>query len=146
MTIFRSKVVFDKPLCTLLYIGSSKVMKCKIEGGLGYSSVSDLQLWKLNGGILQNKNGLYKSGSQVPGRKWSFKSKGDLIRIHYRDKVWGASNTAGSYGISVDLEYIEDDKDEQLWKKGEPNKQGFFTLENYKYSNLTSGCLYFSLS
>ena len=105
-------------------------MKCKIEGGLGYSSVSDLQLWKLNGGILQNKNGLWKSGSQVPGRKWSFKSKGDLIRIHYRDKVWGASNTAGYTGISVDLEYIEDDKDGQLWKKGEPDKNGYFTLKN----------------
>ena len=58
-----------------------------------------------------------------------------MIYIHRQfnkiKKVWGTTND-----ISVDLEYIEDDKDRQLWKKGEPNKQGYFTLESYKYSKL----------
>ena len=38
----------------------------------------------------------------------------------------------------VILENFEEDKDEQLWKKGEPNAEGFFTLENYKLSKFLS--------
>ena len=30
----------------------------------------------------------------------------------------------------VALENIEDDNDGQLWKKGEPDKNGYFTLKN----------------
>ena len=56
-----------------------------------------------------------------------------MIYIHRQfnkiKKVWGTTND-----ISVDLEYIEDDKDGQLWKKGEPNNQGYFTLESYRFS------------
>ena len=128
MKIFHPNVVFDKPLCTLLYIGSSKVMKCKIEGGLGFNPFSDEQLWKLDGKMLQNKKGLWKSGKT---QKWKFTSKGDLIRIEniWKKKVFGTTND-----ISVKLENIEDNKDGQLWKKGEPDNDGYFSLKNDKVS------------
>ena len=38
----------------------------------------------------------------------------------------------------VILEDFEEDKAEQLWKKGEPNAEGYFTLENYKVSKLVT--------
>jgi hypothetical protein len=43
--------------------------------------------------------------------------------------VWGTTN-----GSKVILENFEGDKNEQLWKKGDPNAEGYFTLENYKTS------------
>ena len=128
VTIFWSKVVFDKQLCTLVYIGSSKIMKCKIEGGLGFPPFSDEQLWKLDGRMLENKKGLWKSGAK---EKWKFTSEGDLIRIEniWKKKAFGTTND-----ILVKLENIEDNKDGQLWNKGEPNNDGYFTLENEKVS------------
>ena len=32
----------------------------------------------------------------------------------------------------VILEDFEEEKNEQLWRKGEPNNEGYFTLENSK--------------
>ena len=43
--------------------------------------------------------------------------------------VWGITNDS-----KVILENFEEGKDEQLWKKGELNAEGYFTLENYKVS------------
>ena len=34
------------------------------------------------------------------------------------------------------LEDLEEDKAEQLWKKGERNSEGFFTLENFKLAKV----------
>ena len=42
-------------------------------------------------------------------------------------KVLGTTNN----GV-LNLQNFEKDKAEQLWKKGEPNAEGYFTLENYK--------------
>ena len=36
----------------------------------------------------------------------------------------------GTSGNLVILQDFEKDKAEQLWKKGEPNAEGYFTLEN----------------
>ena len=47
--------------------------------------------------------------------------------------VWGITNDS-----KVILENFEEGKDEQLWKKGEPNAEGYFTLENYKLSKFLS--------
>ncbi len=44
-------------------------------------------------------------------------------------KVWGTTNDG-----KVILEIFEEDKAEQLWKKGEPNAEGYFTLENNAWS------------
>ena len=48
--------------------------------------------------------------------------------------VWGITNDS-----KVILENFEEDKDEQLWKKGEPNAEGYFTLENSKLPKLMTG-------
>ena len=47
--------------------------------------------------------------------------------------VWGITNDS-----KVILENFDEGKDEQLWKKGEPNAEGYFTLENYKLSKFLS--------
>ena len=47
--------------------------------------------------------------------------------------VWGITNDS-----KVILENFEEDKDGQLWKKGEPNAEGYFTLENYKVSKFVT--------
>ena len=44
-----------------------------------------------------------------------------------KTKVWGTTNDN-----KVILENFEEGKDGQLWKKGEPNADGYFTLENSK--------------
>ena len=99
-------------------------MKCQIEGGLGFTPFTDGQLWILDGVKLQDKKGLWKRGEL---QKWKFTSKGDLIRIENIDKkqVLGITNDG-----QVALENIEDDKDGQLWKKGEPDQKGYFSLKN----------------
>ena len=67
--------------------------------------------------------------------EWNFKAKDDLIYIQNKTKTktlqanrWKNIDRDGN----VDLEDFEEDKAEQLWKKGEPNAEGFFTLQNYK--------------
>ena len=62
--------------------------------------------------------------------EWNFKAKDDLIYIENITKtksleVWGRTY--------VDPKDFEEDKAEQLWKKGEPNGKGYFTLENSKW-------------
>jgi hypothetical protein len=98
---------------------------------MSYNSFSDSQLWKLDGGMLQNKEGLWKSNDT-----WNFQnhtSLDDLIYIENIDesKVWGATIDG-----KVILENSEEDKAEELWRKGEPNTHGYFTLENYNVSKV----------
>ena len=80
--------------------------------------------------MLQNKDGIWNSNDM-----WNFTSKEDLIRIENvnKTKVWGSKTDS-----KVVLENFEEDKDEQLWKKGEPNNEGYFTLENYKVSKIVT--------
>ena len=76
--------------------------------------------------MLQNKEGLWKSYDL-----WKFSSNADLIYIQNinKSKVWAATNNN-----KLILEYFEQGKALQVWKKGEPNAEGYFTLENYKVS------------
>ena len=63
---------------------------------------------------------------------WNFTSiEEDLISIENinKTKVWGTTN-----GSKVILENFEDISDEQRWKKGEPNSEGYFTLGNHNVS------------
>ena len=65
--------------------------------------------------------------------------KEDLICIENinKNKIWGTTNDG-----KVILENFEEGKDGQLWKKGEPDAEGYFTLENYKVSKfLTAASL-----
>ena len=75
--------------------------------------------------MLQNKEGQWMSDEE-----WSFnQTKDGLIYIQSISKteVLGTTNDS-----KVILEDFEEDKSEQLWKKGEPNPEGYFTLENSK--------------
>ena len=60
---------------------------------------------------------------------WNFKTKDDLIYIEnsLEKKVLEITSNG-----KVFLKDLEEDKAEQLWKKGEPNAEGYFTLENSK--------------
>ena len=62
-----------------------------------------------------------------------------VININ-KSKVWGTKNDR-----KVILEKFEEDKHEQLWKKGEPNAEGYFTLENYKVSKVMTATSSISL-
>ena len=73
----------------------------------------------------------------MSNEEWNFKTKDDLIYIENisKTKVLGATNN-----VEVILEDFEEDKAEQLWKKGVANLDGYFILENSKVSKvLTTG-------
>ena len=85
--------------------------------------------------MLYNKEGLWKSNDM-----WNFTvkegvSQKELIYVENinETKVWGTTNDG-----KVILEIFEEDKAEQLWTKGEPNAEGYFTLENYEVSKVIS--------
>ena len=98
-------------------------------------TISKSQLWKLDGNVLKNLDEKWMSDEE-----WNFKAKDDLIYIENisHTKVLGATSEG-----EVILEDFEEDKAEQLWKKGEPkdfasevfrepDAEGYFTLENSK--------------
>ena len=62
-----------------------------------------------------------------------FKTKNNLIYIENikTKKVLESKNDG-----KVSQEDYEEGKAQQLWKKGEPNAEGYFTLENFKGSEV----------
>ena len=73
--------------------------------------------------MLKNKAELWKSDDL-----WIFKPKDDeLIYIENtsKTKVLGAES-----GGTVIQEDFVDDKADQIWKKGKPDAEGYFTLES----------------
>ena len=83
--------------------------------------------------MLYNKEGLWKSNDM-----WNFTvkegvSQKELIYVENinETKVWGTTNDG-----KVILEIFEEDKAEQLWKKGEPSAEGYFIFENYEVSKV----------
>ena len=60
--------------------------------------------------------------------EWIFTEQKDFIYIEKKNssktKVLGSSTDG-----KVDLENIEEDKAQQLWKKGTPNDEGYHTLK-----------------
>ena len=105
------------------------------------NSFKGSKLWKLDGDKLQNKAFPHTWTGTSPTwdingmtmrdnfDKWNFKTKDDLIYIENVSKRRVLGTTSDG---KVILEDIEEGKIEQLWKKGEPNAEGYFTLENYK--------------
>ena len=87
--------------------------------------------------MLHNKEGLWKSNDM-----WNFTvkegvSQKELIYVENinETKVWGTTNDD-----KVILENFEEGKAQQLWKKGEPDKDGYFILENSEVSKvITAG-------
>ena len=91
-----------------------------------FNSFTGSQLWKLDGSTLQNKDQIWMSDDE-----WVLRTKTNLIYIEnaLTKKVLGTTNEC-----QVIPEDYQEGKTQQLWKKGEPNAEGYFTLEN---SNVT---------
>ena len=83
-----------------------------------------MQRWKLDDNKkLENKAGLWKSVDS-----WSFKTKNDdLISIENTSKTKVLEATSDSKVIE---EAFVEGKADQLWIKGEPDADGYFTLTN----------------
>ena len=86
--------------------------------------------------MLINKEGLWTSDDE-----WNFKTKDDLIYIENisKTKVLGTvlTSTIGLWTVEVILgDFIQNKYSTfyTLWKKGEPDAEGYFTLENYAWS------------
>ena len=89
--------------------------------------------------MLLNKKGLWTSDDE-----WNFKTKDGLIYIENisETKYLGTVLTSivGHFTVKVILgDFIKDETRytfHQLWKKGEPNTEGYFTLGNFNESKL----------
>ena len=82
-----------------------------------------MQRWKLEDNMLKNMAGLWKSVDS-----WTFKTKDDeviYIENTSKAKVLGATSDG-----KVIQEFLVEGKADQLWKKGEPDAEGYFTLQN----------------
>ena len=63
---------------------------------------------------------------------WNFKTKEDLIQIeYYETEILGTTNEG-----KIILETLEEGRNGHLWKKGEPDNEGFFSLENSQVSKV----------
>ena len=81
------------------------------------------QRWKLDDNMLKNKAGLWKSVDS-----WIFQTKeDDLMYIENTSKTRVLGVT--SDGKIIQEVFVEG-KADQLWKKGNPDAEGYFTLEN----------------
>ena len=59
--------------------------------------------------------------------EWNFKAKDDLIYIENISKTKTVQAYSNKYAM---LSNFEEDQAEHLWKKGEPNAEDYFTLQN----------------
>jgi len=112
---FTVKLIFtlNSP-CTERVTDNEKLRNKGLEG----------QRWKLdNNKKLENKEGVWKSDDL-----WIFKTKGyDMIYIENTSK---AKVLGAKYDGKVFQEFLVEGKADQLWKKGEPDAEGYFTLQN----------------
>jgi hypothetical protein len=78
--------------------------------------------------MLQNKGQIW-----VSDETWVFQNKNDLIYIEniLTKKVLGSTN-----GGKVSLKVYREGKADQLWKKGEPDAEGYFALQNFGESKV----------
>ena len=89
------------------------------------NSFSDkTQRWKLDDNMLKNKAGVWKSVDS-----WNFITKDDdwfYIRNNLTTEVFEATSDG-----KVIQEVFVEGKAEQLWKKGKPDAEDYFTLESH---------------
>ena len=78
-------------------------------------------MWKLDGTTLTNKGDLWKSADE-----WNLKPTGKLFYIENisKNKVLGVTKHA------VNEDSMVQNDAGQMWKKGETNDEGYFTLIN----------------
>ena len=81
------------------------------------------QLWKIDDNRLKNKEGVWTSVDM-----WNFKTKDD--NLIYIENISKAKFLGTTIDGKVILEDFEENKAEQLWQKGIPNGEGYFTLTN----------------
>ena len=83
------------------------------------------EFWKLEDHKLINKGNDWQSNEE-----WNFITQGNMILIKNVSKKQ-------VLGISTNAIVIEKDEDQddstQLWKKGKPDAEGFFILENSQF-------------
>ena len=88
------------------------------------------EFWKLQDHKLINRGNDWKSDEE-----WNFTSQGNMILIENVSKKQ-------VLGISSNFIVTERDEDQndstQLWKKGKPNAEGFFILENSEFPMVMS--------
>ena len=97
------------------------------------------QLWKFEGKFLKNKEDNWEHKT----KEWSTPKKGALIYIQNDLKVLAFQQSSNKVELEDKNDNLIDDKDyRQLWRKGTPNIEGYFTLENYQsktFMTATSG-------
>ena len=81
-----------------------------------------LQLWKLNGNILENS-----AGTWISRDEWNFKicKQEDQHEFIYIENI--SENTVlgiNTYGSCIEEKKPVEEKLELLWKRGEPNTEG----------------------
>ena len=81
--------------------------------------------------MLKNKEGLWKSSDA-----WKIKERDDIQLAYRNDRLISIENISKTKVLTtrngkVILEAENEDNDEQLWEKGVPNNEGYFTLEFY---------------
>ena len=84
-------------------------------------------MWKLDGKALKNKANLWNSDDE-----WKIKMKDMMICVENtnKNKVLGITQHFGELSKVIEEDFVEGNT-KQLWKKGKPNAEGYFTLENY---------------
>ena len=93
------------------------------------------QLWKIEEKILKNKNWIdtEKNNWEHKDKEWSTSKKGSLIYIQNDLKVLAFQQSSNKVELEVKDDTLITAKDyRQLWRKGTPNIEGYFTLENYQ--------------
>ena len=75
--------------------------------------------------MLENKAGLWRSNDS-----WIFKTNDD-DRLIYVENTSKAKVLETTRDGKVIQEVFVEGKADQLWKKGEPDAEGYITLENY---------------
>ena len=107
---------------------SLKKKQCKKTSRIPkFNSCSD-QKWILDGNKLKSKAGIWKSVDS-----WVFKTRlGYLIYIENTStkKYLEAKGYGSGLHGKVIQEVFVANKAAQLWKKGKPDDEGYFTLEN----------------
>ena len=90
--------------------------------------LKDSKLWKLDGKVLQNKARLWMSDEE-----WNFDANDDLIYIQNISKslVLATANDE-----KVILEAFAKGKKGQVWRKGETDNDGYFSLESLKVAKV----------
>ena len=86
-----------------------------------------LQLWKIAGNKLINSANFWQTNDT-----WKFKDNAEETMVYIKNTVENKVLEKLNDG-TVELRAIDVNKTTQLWKKGEPNYEGYFPLSNDQF-------------